>query len=67
MALPPKKQPVFPFVPPELVAELSRRYPDQAPDPEERLEDIMYRAGQVSLVRFLRRHMDQQTDKKGLI
>lgn len=66
MPLSPPKASAFPSVPPELVAELMRCYPDQCPDPGECMDDIMFRSGQVSLVRLLKRHLDQQMKQKGM-
>jgi hypothetical protein len=49
-----------PFISPELVRFLEATYPDRLPDPDESLDSIRHRAGQVSVVRFLKTlHEDQ--------
>lgn len=49
-----------PYISPELIRFLEATYPDRLPDPTESLDSIRHRAGQVSVIRFLKSlHEDQ--------
>lgn len=51
----------FPPVSKELLAELERRFPDRVPDnPQEPLDNIRYKQGQIALIRFLRTQFELQ-------
>lgn len=53
----------FPPVSKELLAELERRFPDRLPDsPQEMLDQIRHKQGQVSVIRFLRTQFDLQNN-----
>jgi hypothetical protein len=54
-----KLQP-FPVVSKELLEALEKRFPDRAPYKGDDYPDIMYRAGEVAVVRFLRYQFDLQ-------
>lgn len=51
----------FPVVSKELLAELEARFPDRMPDHTLSHEDILFKSGQVSVVRFLRSAFEAQT------
>lgn len=52
----------FPPVPKELIEELERRFPDRAPNCNDEYSRIMFLAGEVSVVRFLRHQFNLQTE-----
>jgi len=51
----------LPIVSPELLAELEARFPDRMPDHTQSHQDISFKCGQVSVVRFLRSAFEAQT------
>ena len=51
----------FPYIPPELLAALEKVYRQHNPHPGDTLEDIMYRAGQFSVIEMLRQKVEDQT------
>jgi hypothetical protein len=50
----------FPPIPPDVLLALSKQFPERAPHAFETLEEMRWRGGQVSVVRFLRRMYDEQ-------
>ena len=50
----------FPFIPLPLLEDLERRFPERAPSKGETLEELMFRGGQVAVVRFLREQLNRQ-------
>lgn len=48
----------FPYIPEDLLRELDKRFPERVIHPEDRLEQIMYHAGQRSIIRFLQQQSD---------
>lgn len=51
----------FPIVSKELLEELEKRFPDTMPDPNLSHQDILFKSGQVSVVRLLRSAFEAQT------
>lgn len=51
----------FPVVTKELLTELESRFPDKMPDHTLSHEEILFKSGQVSVVRFLRSAFEAQT------
>lgn len=47
-----------------LVAELDRVFPDRAPERRETYEDLMYRAGQRSVVEWAKDLIEQKPDEE---
>lgn len=43
----------FPYIPPDLLRELEKRFPEQSPEIGETHEALMWRGGQRSVIRFL--------------
>ncbi len=55
--------PYLPRIDERLVAALAAEFPDRAPELEWSDREIMFRAGQVSVVKWLaQKQLDQQTD-----
>ncbi len=55
--------PYLPQIDERLVAALAAEFPDRAPELEWSDREIMFRAGQVSVVKWLaQKQIDQQTD-----
>jgi|TARA_R100000951_G_scaffold65983_1_gene55851 hypothetical protein len=55
--------PYLPQIDERLVAALAAEFPDRAPELEWSDREIMFRAGQVSVVKWLaQKQLDQQTD-----
>lgn len=56
----------IPFISDEILAYLSRVFPDKCPEKGTKMEDVWYAAGQASVVRHLRqareRYVDQQLE-----
>lgn len=52
----------FPLVSKELLEELEKRFPDIMPEPDQPLDQIRIKQGQVSVVRFLRTQFDSQSN-----
>jgi hypothetical protein len=50
----------FPPVPKQLLEKLEALFPDRCPDPEDTLDDIRVKTGEVRVVRLLRHHFDAQ-------
>jgi hypothetical protein len=50
----------FPPIPKVLLEELERRFPDVCPEPDLTLDQIRFKQGQVSIIRFLRSTFDFQ-------
>lgn len=50
----------FPPVPKDLVEMLELRFPDRAPDLDDELDQIRFKSGQVSVIRFLRHQFNLQ-------
>ena len=50
----------FPSIPKELLEVLEKRFPDIAPDLAESNDQIRYKSGQVSVIRFLRHQFTLQ-------
>jgi hypothetical protein len=51
----------FHIVSKELLEELEKRFPDRCPEPDLSLDEIRFKQGQVSVVRFLRAHHEAQS------
>lgn len=51
----------FPLVSKELLQELEKRFPDTCPEPDLSLDQIRFKQGQVSVIRFLRSQFDLQS------
>lgn len=51
-----------PRIPQDIVAFLDRIFPEKCPDPEDKINDIFYRSGQRSVVRYLIRLYEEQND-----
>ena len=51
----------FHIVTKELLEELEKRFPDRCPEPDLSLDEIRFKQGQVSVVRFLRQHHEAQS------
>jgi hypothetical protein len=51
----------FHIVTKELLEELEKRFPDRCPEPDLSLDEIRFKQGQVSVVRFLRAHHEAQS------
>ena len=45
-----------------LVAEMEEKFPGVTPHPKEELSSIMYKAGQRSVVDFLKKHQERQKE-----
>ena len=51
----------FPYVSRELIEELERRFPERSPTKGESMETLLWRGGEVSVVRFLREKFKSQS------
>lgn len=51
----------FPLINKELLAELEERFPDKCPDHTLTIDQIRFKQGEVSVVRFLRAKYEAQT------
>jgi hypothetical protein len=51
----------FHIVTKELLEELEKRFPDRCPEPDLSLDEIRFKQGQVSVIRFLRGHYEAQS------
>ena len=52
----------FPEVPRDLLTALEAAFPDRMPDLTETIDKVRYRQGQVSVIRFLRAHYEDQNE-----
>lgn len=50
----------FPPVPKDLIEMLEQRFPDRAPDLTDNIDQVRFKSGQVSIVRFLRHQFNLQ-------
>ena len=50
----------FPVVPKELLDELETRFPDLMPEFSDSVDDIRFKQGQISVIRFLRSTFNNQ-------
>lgn len=57
---------VFPLVPPALLQALESHFRPLVVEPASDLPSIQYNAGQQSVLRFLRRRMEEQAEKNPL-
>lgn len=53
---------MFPPIPPDVLSALSKQFPERAPHAFETLEEMRWRGGQVSVVRFLQRIFNEQNE-----
>ncbi len=54
----------FPPIPTAVIEALETHFPDKSPDKKETIEDLKWRGGQSDVVRFLRRHYDDQNKSR---
>jgi hypothetical protein len=59
--------PYFPPIPENLLAALARQFPDQAPDLTVSDKEVWFRAGQVSVVRWLVARLEDQKGDDALL
>jgi len=52
----------FPPIPLELLRSLEETFPEKAPASQETYGDLMWRGGQVSVIRFLKSKFEEQND-----
>lgn len=50
----------FPPIPKVLLEELEKRFPDVCPEPDLSLDQIRFKQGQVSVIRFLQSNFEFQ-------
>jgi hypothetical protein len=57
---------MFPHVSNELIDELNKRFPDKSPSLDENYQELMWRGGQRSIIKFLNTiHEDQLASSLG--
>lgn len=54
---------IFPAIDERLVRELRTQFPDQAPDLSMNEKEIWFKAGQVSVIRWLATRLEEQQDQ----
>jgi hypothetical protein len=52
----------FPNIPVELLRALEERFPEKAPSKTETSDDLRWRGGEVSVIRFLKSKFEEQND-----
>jgi hypothetical protein len=52
----------FPTIPLELLRALDEHFPEKAPSSTETFEELKWRGGQVSVIRFLKSKFEEQND-----
>lgn len=55
-------QPKFPLIPPSLFSELDRLFPEACPDLKDSDREVWFKAGERSVIRFLKSKLDEQTN-----
>lgn len=51
----------FPLISKDLLEELETRFPDLMPDTKDSVDEIRFKQGQISVIRFLRSTFNNQT------
>lgn len=54
----------FPYVPPEVLRELEKRFPERSPELGESHDQLMFRGGARSVIRFLSMQVEDQSRNK---
>lgn len=54
----------FPYIPPDLLRELNRRYPERSAQKGDAIEDLWFNGGARSVVRFLNMVAEEQEKNK---